>query len=178
MNTIRFYIILKHHHRDWRCKIVWILYVFTSFSNRLFLRFFWLPVWILYVFTSFSNALRFQYRIRQFEYYTFLHHSQTECKHRPCNWLFEYYTFLHHSQTCFTTTTVRSGLNTIRFYIILKLYTNMNASDIRLNTIRFYIILKRLCTGTRDKTGLNTIRFYIILKPQIQKWSASHAHTL
>ena len=39
--------------------------------------------------------------IYQFEYHTFLHHSQTI--HGVCNpisW-FEYHTFLHHSQTQF-----------------------------------------------------------------------------
>ena len=37
--------------------------------------------------------------IYQFEYHTFLHHSQTDMI--PCNLVleFEYHTFLHHSQT-------------------------------------------------------------------------------
>ena len=34
-----------------------------------------------------------------FEYYTFLHHSQTNLPHEPVRNAFEYYTFLHHSQT-------------------------------------------------------------------------------
>ena len=34
-----------------------------------------------------------------FEYYTFLHHSQTILSEILESLLFEYYTFLHHSQT-------------------------------------------------------------------------------
>ena len=37
--------------------------------------------------------------IYQFEYHTFLHHSQTVIRgNGTCKW-FEYHTFLHHSQT-------------------------------------------------------------------------------
>ena len=39
------------------------------------------------------------------------------------------------------------GLNTIRFYIILKPYKIQDYSHNRLNTIRFYIILKRIIFG-------------------------------
>ena len=42
--------------------------------------------------------------IYQFEYHTFLHHSQTGKKHKPQFWTFEYHTFLHHSQTHVTCT--------------------------------------------------------------------------
>ena len=37
--------------------------------------------------------------IYQFEYHTFLHHSQTIGKHICALTMFEYHTFLHHSQT-------------------------------------------------------------------------------
>ena len=37
--------------------------------------------------------------IYQFEYHTFLHHSQTNFRHIVDLCLFEYHTFLHHSQT-------------------------------------------------------------------------------
>ena len=37
--------------------------------------------------------------IYQFEYHTFLHHSQTEKVVGSIILLFEYHTFLHHSQT-------------------------------------------------------------------------------
>ena len=37
--------------------------------------------------------------IYQFEYHTFLHHSQTDWKFTNLYSLFEYHTFLHHSQT-------------------------------------------------------------------------------
>ena len=37
--------------------------------------------------------------IYQFEYHTFLHHSQTSNKAKNSQHWFEYHTFLHHSQT-------------------------------------------------------------------------------
>ena len=37
--------------------------------------------------------------IYQFEYHTFLHHSQTGEEKYMKNLMFEYHTFLHHSQT-------------------------------------------------------------------------------
>ena len=37
--------------------------------------------------------------IYQFEYHTFLHHSQTVCSMVSVLTTFEYHTFLHHSQT-------------------------------------------------------------------------------
>ena len=55
---------------------------------------------------------------------------------------FEYYTFLHHSQTVLGKQGQWFCLNTIRFYIILKHLQQVRAADGRLNTIRFYIILK------------------------------------
>ena len=38
--------------------------------------------------------------IYQFEYHTFLHHSQTVLASVVAYYMFEYHTFLHHSQTC------------------------------------------------------------------------------
>ena len=55
-------------------------------------------------------------------------------------------------------------MNTIRFYIILKLYLCLATEVLRLNTIRFYIILKHCYQSFLLMAGLNTIRFYIILK--------------
>ena len=37
--------------------------------------------------------------IYQFEYHTFLHHSQTMIATSEATFSFEYHTFLHHSQT-------------------------------------------------------------------------------
>ena len=37
--------------------------------------------------------------IYQFEYHTFLHHSQTYNTTEQKSYMFEYHTFLHHSQT-------------------------------------------------------------------------------
>ena len=56
--------------------------------------------------------------------------------------VFEYYTFLHHSQTNQGRIRSDASLNTIRFYIILKHRVDFHCSFNRLNTIRFYIILK------------------------------------
>ena len=77
---------------------------------------------------------------------------------------FEYYTFLHHSQTTITRTVQGSSLNTIRFYIILKPARIITVYMTCLNTIRFYIILKQGIGLTAILWRLNTIRFYIILK--------------
>ena len=56
----------------------------------------------------------------QFEYHTFLHHSQTNHTPKRLLPLFEYHTFLHHSQTTQKRSVPMVGLNTIHFYIILK----------------------------------------------------------
>ena len=103
------------------CSGVWILYAFTSFSNDICENLIITQVWILYAFTSFSNASLNLFSSFLFEYYTFLHHSQTN---RCSYWRateFEYYTFLHHSQTTILRCKENKSLNTIRFYIILKL---------------------------------------------------------
>ena len=55
---------------------------------------------------------------------------------------FEYYTFLHHSQTPAAIVYDPVRLNTIRFYIILKPRNGLDEIADSLNTIRFYIILK------------------------------------
>ena len=81
---------------------------------------------------------------------------------------FEYYTFLHHSQTTITRTVQGSSLNTIRFYIILKPARIITVYMTCLNTIRFYIILKQGIGLTAILWRLNTIRFYIILKLSTQ----------
>ena len=72
----------------------------------------------------------------------FLHHSQTYHLIHLYLPKFEYYTFLHHSQTVCHTLSVIDCLNTIRFYIILKRSAEDTQKIIGLNTIRFYIILK------------------------------------
>ena len=77
---------------------VWVPYIFTSFSNYA-----WpcnrVPsVWVPYIFTSFSNNRLFLWDPGEFEYHTFLHHSQTRSKHERN----------------------AGGLSTIHFYIILK----------------------------------------------------------
>ena len=57
----------------------------------------------------------------QFEYHTFLHHSQTKSEQEEQVKVFEYHTFLHHSQTYSIFLHDTYCLNTIHFYIILKL---------------------------------------------------------
>ena len=80
---------------------------------------------------------------------------------------FEYHTFLHHSQTYGRSKYGVESLSTIHFYIILKQTTLSFVLLIRLSTIHFYIILKRCRCYQRPVSGLSTIHFYIILKPQI-----------
>ncbi len=80
---------------------------------------------------------------------------------------FEYHTFLHHSQTDLTAFSSISSLSTIHFYIILKPLCPLYTSDGGLSTIHFYIILKLIDNGRVLSIGLSTIHFYIILKPQI-----------
>ena len=121
LSTIHFYIILKQsllHRITW---LVWVPYIFTSFSNITTVRTVACMVWVPYIFTSFSNPWNAMIQIMSFEYHTFLHHSQTRTFRRsasPCVWVpyiftsfsngirisftfapFEYHTFLHHSQT-------------------------------------------------------------------------------
>ena len=126
----------------------------------------------------------------QFEYHTFLHHSQT-IRHRGSGGkVFEYHTFLHHSQTMQPYHLPHSGLSTIHFYIILKPVMHPATAVCSLSTIHFYIILKRRCvcivherlfeyhtflhhsqTGfgkVNSSAGLSTIHFYIILKPIVK----------
>ena len=62
--------------------------------------------------------------------------------------MFEYYTFLHHSQTGVIFLSAPISLNTIRFYIILKPFWVMETRKNGLNTIRLYIILKPLLPPT------------------------------
>ena len=55
---------------------------------------------------------------------------------------FEYHTFLHHSQTLSLLSTASFSLSTIHFYIILKLTYRNFINELSLSTIHFYIILK------------------------------------
>ena len=72
---------------------------FSSFSNWATSQIWHTDVWVPYVFTSFSNSAVYPLcHLLQFEYHTFLHHSQT---------------------ICFVIFFIAS-LSTIRFYIILK----------------------------------------------------------
>ena len=57
---------------------------------------------------------------KRFEYHTFLHHSQTMFSASRADKKFEYHTFLHHSQTATKELWGKTGLSTIHFYIILK----------------------------------------------------------
>ena len=57
---------------------------------------------------------------------------------------FEYHTFLHHSQTYLCGDGGGRSLSTIHFYIILKQFSPSHWRGLRLSTIHFYIILKLL----------------------------------
>ena len=98
LSTIHFYIILKLKNRLHICFDVWVPYIFTSFSND-----------------NVAGELD-----AQFEYHTFLHHSQTSVAGFVFKIQFEYHTFLHHSQTGNTLAPLLFSLSTIHFYIILK----------------------------------------------------------
>ena len=133
--------------------LVWILYVFTSFSNSICAWQRRCCVWILYVFTSFSNSIcAWQRRCCVWILYVFTSFSNTVIN-RSCSWL-------------------------VWILYVFTSFSNYTGTDINhacLNTIRFYIILKQWNVWVPLLNRLNTIRFYIILKPQIQKWSASSA---
>ena len=101
---------------------VWIPYIFTSFSNPVSILTGVKFVWIPYIFTSFSNHWTSFLALLLFEYHTFLHHSQTLILCIMDGYRFEYHTFLHHSQTHIRINAYLVGLNTIHFYIILKLW--------------------------------------------------------
>ena len=119
-STIRFYIILKRVIRRLSFISVSVPYVFTSFSNNVFI-FSPLPkVSVPYVFTSFSNILYLLDYKHPFQYHTFLHHSQTPQAVQQAILLFQYHTFLHHSQTIGFRQITQLSFSTIRFYIILK----------------------------------------------------------
>ena len=55
---------------------------------------------------------------------------------------FEYHTFLHHSQTYLCGDGGGRSLSTIHFYIILKPVVYVHNLSYGLSTIHFYIILK------------------------------------
>ena len=99
---------------------VLVPYIFTSFSNTSGYCNCRICVSVPYVFTSFSNMPERIVSAEEFQYHTFLHHSQTQ-------------TYIQHEKCCFST---------IRFYIILKHSSGMFHSPMRFSTIRFYIILK------------------------------------
>ena len=103
---------------------VLVPYIFTSFSNTSGYCNCRICVSVPYIFTSFSNMPERIVSAEEFQYHTFLHHSQTQ-------------TYIQHEKCCFST---------IRFYIILKHSSGMFHSPMRFSTIRFYIILKQLLT--------------------------------
>ena len=121
LNTIRFYIILKLTNRWIKMFIQFEYYTFLHHSQTNFHYLIRIFPFEYYTFLHHSQTARISLLASfTFEYYTFLHHSQTSY-HKPIKFfLFEYYTFLHHSQTSEDCSDALIGLNTIRFYIILK----------------------------------------------------------
>ena len=77
---------------------------------------------------------------------------------------FEYHTFLHHSQTYLCGDGGGRSLSTIHFYIILKHSAGWIRGCLGLSTIHFYIILKQSDCLQHECKSLSTIHFYIILK--------------
>ena len=86
-----------------RMAIVLVPYIFTSFSNTSGYCNCRICVSAPYIFTSFSNMPERIVSAEEFQYHTFLHHSQTQ-------------TYIQHEKCCFST---------IRFYIILKSVTGL-----------------------------------------------------
>ena len=115
-----------------RMAIVLVPYIFTSFSNTSGYCNCRICVSAPYIFTSFSNMPERIVSAEEFQYHTFLHHSQTQ-------------TYIQHEKCCFST---------IRFYIILKHSSGMFHSPMRFSTIRFYIILKPV-TGLIPSTRVS-----------------------
>ena len=188
LNTIRFYIILKPPLPEQFKAVVWILYVFTSFSNRhVSLLSIWL-VWILYVFTSFSNfPISFNFKCEVWILYVFTSFSNYQHK-GVTTWMFEYYTFLHHSQTSYhkpiklifvwilyvftSFSNLSKGMKMEGCVWILYVFTsfsNSMPSGTRACWFEYYTFLHHSQTGViflSAPISLNTIRFYIILKPE------------
>ena len=100
LNTIRFYIILKPN-------ILLFPFLFCLNTIRFYIILKLMPAKTNLIMSL--NTIRFYiilklhhrplHRRERFEYYTFLHHSQTLIIQLTSLFMFEYYTFLHHSQT-------------------------------------------------------------------------------
>ena len=79
--------------------------------------------------------------IYQFEYHTFLHHSQTKCLSVPLWHMFEYHTFLHHSQT---TLYSLSELSLFEYHTFLH---HSQTSNLKMNCFHLHK------TGTQTSDG-------------------------
>ena len=124
-STIHFYIILKRMS----------LFMISGYVS------------VPYIFTSFSNITPGIWWQSQFQYHTFLHHSQTLPLAFGGN----------------------PSFSTIHFYIILKHSCVYSVNSVSFSTIHFYIILKRAYSQMIWTIGFSTIHFYIILKPTLRQ---------
>ena len=100
MSTIHFYIILKLEAVIYAlksCLSTIHFYIILKLGLYLCMKNDGLSTIHFYIILKPLRVLRPQ-RV-QFEYHTFLHHSQTSICDHDCVWTFEYHTFLHHSQT-------------------------------------------------------------------------------
>ena len=79
--------------------------------------------------------------IYQFEYHTFLHHSQTEVTVANVEGKFEYHTFLHHSQTA-----IRGESPRIQFEYHTFLH-HSQTSNLKMNCFHLHK------TGTQTSDG-------------------------
>ena len=79
--------------------------------------------------------------IYQFEYHTFLHHSQTTQTHLTPFLRFEYHTFLHHSQT-------QEGISCRRFLFEYHTFLHHSqTSNLKMNCFHLHK------TGTQTSDG-------------------------
>ena len=79
--------------------------------------------------------------IYQFEYHTFLHHSQTILSFCVLSPLFEYHTFLHHSQTALY---VRKAYLEFEYHTFLH---HSQTSNLKMNCFHLHK------TGTQTSDG-------------------------
>ena len=79
--------------------------------------------------------------IYQFEYHTFLHHSQTSCTPVFTLSVFEYHTFLHHSQTA---SFAASGISVFEYHTFLH---HSQTSNLKMNCFHLHK------TGTQTSDG-------------------------
>ena len=114
MNTIHFYITLKH---------MWRRYYTQDCSNTI----------CFYIILK-----RMHIPLTQFEYHILLHHSQTNTSDNFLSTLFEYHILLHHSQTWIKINLFR---NSFEYHILLHHSQTRNRFSYFLFKFEYHILL-------------------------------------